>query len=176
MAASLAALGVDEHTWLGYPDGGCADVDADGPVAALAVVITAVAPDTIVTFGPVGLTGHPDHQAVSRWATAAWLAARPSARLWYATLLPSFHERWGALNEQVGLFAADEPLPCTHDADVAGVVVCDGAVLDAKMAALLAHDSQTRPLRTLVGDDAYRQWFRVEAFKDAADILVGGRV
>ena len=26
MAASLAAVGVREHHWLGYPDGGCADV------------------------------------------------------------------------------------------------------------------------------------------------------
>jgi LmbE family N-acetylglucosaminyl deacetylase len=175
MAASLAALGVAEHIWLDHPDGGCADVDADMAVAALADIITTVAPDTIVTFGPDGMTGHPDHRAVSRWATEAWLATRPDARLWYATMLPSFHERWGAINDQVGFFAPDEPLPCTDDADVAGVIVCDGAMLDAKLAALYAHDSQTRPLRTMVGDAAYRQWFRVEAFADAADVLVGGR-
>ena len=43
------------------------------------------------------------------------------------------------------------------------------------MAALDAHDSQTRGLRAMVGDAAYRQWFRVEAFADASDVLVGGR-
>ena len=115
------------------------------PIAEIADVIAAVAPDTIVTFGPDGMTGHPDHQAVSRWATAAWIATRPSARLWYATLLPSFHERWGALNDEVGLFAPDVPPPCTDDASAAAVVVCDGPLLDAKMAALDAHASQTRP-------------------------------
>jgi LmbE family N-acetylglucosaminyl deacetylase len=182
MTASLSALGVVEHSWLGYPDGGCASIPDDIAVAEISDVITAVAPDTIVTFGPDGMTGHPDHQAVSRWATAAWLAVRSPARLWYATLLPSFHERWGTLNDQVGLFTPDEPPPCTDDADTAAVVVCDGPVLDAKMAALDAHASQTRALRSMVGDAAYRQWFRVEAFKDASraslrasEILVGGR-
>ena len=34
--------------------------------------IEAVRPDTIVTFGPEGMTGHPDHCAVSAWTTAAW--------------------------------------------------------------------------------------------------------
>ena len=99
MTASLAALGVTEHTWLDYPDGGCAAIPDDIAIAEIADVIAAVAPDTIVTFGPDGMTGHPDHQAVSRWATAAWIATRPSARLWYASLLPSFHERWGSLND-----------------------------------------------------------------------------
>ena len=29
LAACLGILGVKEHRWLGYPDGGCADVDID---------------------------------------------------------------------------------------------------------------------------------------------------
>jgi hypothetical protein len=58
----------------------------------------------------------------------------------------------GALNDQVGFFAPDEPPPCTDDADGRAVVVCDGPLLDAKMAALDAHASQTRPLRAMVGD------------------------
>jgi LmbE family N-acetylglucosaminyl deacetylase len=169
MTASLAAVGVTEHTWLDYPDGGCAAIPDDIAIAEIADVIAAVAPDTIVTFGPDGMTGHPDHQVVSRWATAAWIATRPTARLWYATLLPSFHERWGALNDELGLFAPDEPPPCTDDEHAAAVVVCDGTLLDAKMAALDAHASQTRTLRAMVGDVAYREWFRIEAFADASD-------
>ena len=189
MTASLVALGVTEHTWLDYPDGGCAAIPDDIAITEIADVIAAVAPDTIVTFGPDGMTGHPDHQAVSRWATAAWIATRPSARLWYATLTPSFHERWGALNDEVGLFAPDVPPPCTDEEHAAALVVCDGPLLDAKLAALDAHASQTRGLRAMVGDVAYRQWFRVEAFADASDaslrayepigaasdVLVGGR-
>ena len=29
-------------------------------------------PDIIITFGPDGISGHPDHVAVSRWTTTAF--------------------------------------------------------------------------------------------------------
>ena len=34
-------------------------------------VLDGVGADTVVTFGADGMTGHPDHVAVGRWATAA---------------------------------------------------------------------------------------------------------
>jgi LmbE family N-acetylglucosaminyl deacetylase len=165
MAASLAAVGVDEHQWLGYPDGGCAAIDPARAVADLATAIQRVRPDVIVTFGPDGMTGHPDHRAVSAWVTTAWRRHCPAAQLWHATQLASFHERWGELNERIGIFGDAEP-PSTDDADAVAVIRCTGAVLDAKVAALHAHDSQTAPLVEAVGEDTYRQWFSVEAFAD----------
>ena len=33
-----------------------------------------------MTFGPEGMTGHPDHQAVSAWVEAAWRSLRPRRR------------------------------------------------------------------------------------------------
>ncbi len=102
MAASLAAIGVDEHRWLGYSDGACADADEGEAITTIGEIIDAVEPHTIVTFGPDGMTGHPDHCAVSAWTTAAWASRRrhyPGSRLWYATLLPSFHQEWGGLND-----------------------------------------------------------------------------
>ena len=48
MTASLAALGVTEHTWLDYPDGGCAAIPDDIAIAEIADVIAAVAPDSLV--------------------------------------------------------------------------------------------------------------------------------
>src|SRR5690242_7783466 len=61
---SLAILGVDEVHLLGFEDGHCAEHDATDVVAT---IIDDVAPDVIVTFGPDGMTGHPDHRTVSRW-------------------------------------------------------------------------------------------------------------
>lgn len=175
LAASLAAVGVREHHRLGYPDGGCADVGANRAMAELAAVIDELRPDTIVTFGPDGMTGHPDHRAVSDWTTAAWRAHRPEARLWYATLLPSFHARWGALNAELGIFPSDATPPCTADEDVALIVRCEARLLDAKVAALRAHRSQTAPLIAQVGDETYREWWSTEAFVDAATVLTGSR-
>jgi LmbE family N-acetylglucosaminyl deacetylase len=162
LRASLAVLDVHEHHLLGFADGGCADVDATGRLVEL---IDEVRPDTIVTFGPDGITGHPDHRAVSVWSTAAWHASDRRARLWYATLTPRFHGDWGALNDRIGVFA--ERPPCVDERDLAHSVRLDGAELDQKVEALLAHASQATPLRDLVGHDVYRQWWRTESFVDA---------
>jgi LmbE family N-acetylglucosaminyl deacetylase len=163
LRTSLAVLGVHEHEMLGYPDGSCLDHDATGTIAE---VIDAVRPDTIVTFGPDGMTGHPDHRAVSQWVTTAWHASGRRARLWYATLTPDFHATWGELNDRVGLWADVDQPPCVEERDLARSVRLDGAFLDQKIDALCAHASQTRPLRELVGFDTYRDWWRTESFVD----------
>ena len=71
---ALAILGVTEHHWLDYPDGGCADVDQDEAVRRVTALMAEVQPDTVLTFGPDGMTGHDDHKAACRWATAAFEA------------------------------------------------------------------------------------------------------
>src|SRR4051812_15672679 len=74
LAGSLAAVGVTEHEFLGFHDGHCADVRLDTGTAAVLRLLHDVQPDTILTFGPEGMTGHTDHVAVSRWVTEAWQA------------------------------------------------------------------------------------------------------
>lgn len=61
---ALGMLGVSEHYWLDYADGGCAQVDAESAVRRLVAIIKDVQPDTILTFGPDGMTGHADHIAI----------------------------------------------------------------------------------------------------------------
>jgi len=72
LAACLGVLGVTEHRWLGYGDGRCADVPDEEAVAVLAEVMAEVRPDAVLTFGPDGGTGHPDHVAACRWSTLAF--------------------------------------------------------------------------------------------------------
>ena len=66
-AESLAAVGVTEHRWLGHRDGTLHQVSAARGVAQVERLIAEIRPDTIVTFGPDGMTGHHDHRAVSDW-------------------------------------------------------------------------------------------------------------
>jgi LmbE family N-acetylglucosaminyl deacetylase len=169
LAASLAAVGVEEHHVLGYPDGGCADVPADDAVARLRAVLREVAPHTIVTFGPDGMTGHADHRTVSAWTTRAWREAGGPARLWYATKTPGFHREWGGFNDQIGLFDRDGPPPQAGPDELALALRCDGPLLDTKIAALAAHHSQTAALVTLMGPARYREWVAEEAFAAAAE-------
>jgi LmbE family N-acetylglucosaminyl deacetylase len=89
MEASLAVLGVSEHYWLDYVDGTCETVeDAEG-TAKVAAIIADVQPDTVLTFGPDGRTGHPDHLAVHRWTTMAFEASAPSGAGLHYSVLPS---------------------------------------------------------------------------------------
>src|SRR5687767_5080808 len=87
LARCLEVLGVSEHHWLGYGDGRCADAPASEAAGSLCDRIDALRPDTVLTFGPDGITGHPDHQAVSAWVTAAFdRAAPPGARLLHSAV------------------------------------------------------------------------------------------
>jgi LmbE family N-acetylglucosaminyl deacetylase len=65
--ASCAAgrLGVRRLHLLGLPDGGLASFDVLGRLrSALVAVIDSLRPAAIITFGPEGGTGHPDHRLV----------------------------------------------------------------------------------------------------------------
>ena len=168
LRTSLAALDVDELHLLGFMDGECTWNDGTDQIADL---IGEIAPDVIVTFGPDGMTNHPDHLAISAWTTDAWHAARPQAELWYATLGTDFHAKWGALSDHVGLFAEQPTPPCTADRDLAARVTLDSETLDRKMAALQAHRSQTTGLIEAVGMGTYREWWRTEYFVAAERAL-----
>lgn len=161
---SLAALGVSEHRWLGHHDGELPEVRRTAAVDQVAGLIDEVRPDTIVTFGPDGMTGHADHRTVSSWVTEAWLATGRASRLWYATLTPSFHQTWGPLNEEIGLWFEGAQPPVTPEEALAAQVVCDEVLAELKDRALRAHASQIDGLVAMVGEERFRSWWAVEAF------------
>jgi LmbE family N-acetylglucosaminyl deacetylase len=58
-------LGVRQLHILGLPDGGLASFDVLGKLrTGLAAIIDSIKPAAIITFGPEGGTGHPDHRLV----------------------------------------------------------------------------------------------------------------
>lgn len=166
LAASLAVLGVSEHRQLGYPDGGCAAVPAGEAVDRLAALVAEVRPDTVLTFGPDGVTGHPDHRTVSAWATAAVSRSGPGCapRLLYAARTEAWCERFDPLHRTIGVFPPG--LPARFPADrVAFEVVLPDDLLDRKVAALMAQASQVAPLVEALGADAFRTWVGTECFR-----------
>jgi len=63
-------LGVRQLHLLGLPDGGLASFDELGKLrSGLAAIIDSLKPAVIITFGPEGGTGHPDHRLVGDVAT-----------------------------------------------------------------------------------------------------------
>ena len=68
-------LGVRDVHFLGYGDGRLDQADPDEAIRKIVGHIRRVRPQVVVTFGPDGLYGHPDHIAISQLTTAAVAAA-----------------------------------------------------------------------------------------------------
>ncbi|WJY48667.1 PIG-L family deacetylase [Streptomyces chengbuensis] len=169
LAQCLAVLGVHEHHWLGYRDGQCAAVPRSRAVGRLGDIIACVRPDTVLTFGPDGITGHPDHRTVSDWTTAAFARAAPDgARLLHATFAERRGPRWAALNERLGIFPPGLPV-LTPDRLLAVDVVLDARTADRKVRALAAQRTQTAELMALLGLERFTAWVGDESFVDATD-------
>jgi LmbE family N-acetylglucosaminyl deacetylase len=85
LRAAASVLGVRDVALLDYRDGHLDRAEPREAIAAIASHLKRVRPDVVITFGPDGAYGHPDHIAVSQFATAAIVeAAEPSvAKLYY---------------------------------------------------------------------------------------------
>jgi LmbE family N-acetylglucosaminyl deacetylase len=79
LRAAASALGVRELSILDYRDQQLDRANPREAVATIAGHIRRVQPDVVLTFGPEGAYGHPDHIAISQFTTAAIVAAADSA-------------------------------------------------------------------------------------------------
>lgn len=75
LRCAAEALGLREVSLLDLIDGEVDQADPGPVIAAIARHIRRVRPQVVVTFGPEGVYGHPDHIAISQLATAAAVAA-----------------------------------------------------------------------------------------------------
>lgn len=173
LADCLAVLGVTEHRFWDYPDGGCADVPDDEAADRLVALIRDMRPDTVLTFGPDGGTGHPDHRAACRWTTLALdrLAAEPSSeprpRLLYATKSARWQAERAALFDPAAvMMVADLRPETTAEDELAVWLRCSGPLLDRKVAALQAQRSQVGPFVEMIGAEGYRDFVADEYFRD----------
>lgn len=166
LRASLAILGVHDLRFLGLRDGECDLTDDDWGADTIARAIAEVRADTVVTFGPDGMTNHADHRAVSRWATEAWRRDR-SSELLYATVTHDWAARHREMHDRIGVWGdfADNRPASVGRASVALEYRLDDAELDRKRAALAAHGSQTDGLAAMIGEDVYRRWYQAERFR-----------
>jgi N-acetylglucosamine malate deacetylase 2 len=72
LICAAKAIGLDEVSILdGYADGAVAEESFERLVTEIAAWLAERRPNAVITFGPHGVTGHPDHIAVgnaTRWA------------------------------------------------------------------------------------------------------------
>lgn len=88
LRCAAKALGVKELILLDYMDGELDKVEPQNIVSQIADLICKMRPDVMITFGPFGVTGHPDHIAISQFTLAAITAAASPALGGEASLPP----------------------------------------------------------------------------------------
>lgn len=72
LRCACAALGLRPPLLLDYGDGTLAAQDEEIATRQITEIIEQLRPQTLLSWPLDGLSGHPDHQAVSRWATRAF--------------------------------------------------------------------------------------------------------
>jgi len=166
---SLDVLGVKEHHFLQGP----VDIDMDtglDPAGADQVrqIMKDVGPDTVLTFGPEGMTGHVAHQDVSRWTGEAFNeVAKPGARLYHAVFPTSLGEEWLEKLAPFDIFRPGTPNVVADDA-IDLYFELPSELLDRKIASIKEHASQIEALYEVFGDEGFRRFMAKEGFVLAA--------
>lgn len=130
--AAAHVLGLGEVRFLGYHDGQLAQAEPEQVIGQLVKMMQEIRPQVVITFGPDGISGHPDHLAIHHFTTQAFDQAELPGRLFY--LAPS-----EATLQGCGVMPSQE----IAGGPVAGIDVGDYRV--AKVRAMQCHASQKPP-------------------------------
>ena len=161
----LAILGVDEHTWLDLPD---IDMDTGLPdegYARVREIVADVQPDTILTFGPDGMTDHAAHKDVSRWATHSLReAGKPGSSVHYATVTPEWADEFVPIWEPFNVFRPGTPIVTPRE-ELSIDYRLPADINDLKVKAILEHESQVGAIFEAVGEDVWWREMSTEFFR-----------
>jgi LmbE family N-acetylglucosaminyl deacetylase len=163
MRTAMSVLGVHDVIFMAAPDGGLAG-NEDALIEPLGDILRTVDPDMILSFGPEGITGHPDHIASSTVTTRVAQAEGYLDRLFYACETEAFHTEFQHLHDELGIWMGEQP-DGTSETDVVMRLDLAPHEFDRKRAALAGHASQTDGLAAAMGEDVYKQWWRSETFR-----------
>lgn len=165
---SLNILGVQEHIWLDYYDGTCAEVPMREGIERVKAIMDDTRPDSVFTFGPDGMTDHADHKAVCAWTTEAFKkSAKRGAKLYYATQTPEWAEEFVPRLNKFNTFAPGTP-PITPKEELAIHFELPQDILELKLKAIEAHVSQVEGMLNAFGEDFFRAGMKAEYFRLAA--------
>lgn len=163
LLSALKTLGVKEHFFLDYLDGTCHEISDDVAAKRIEEHIEACLPNSILTFGPDGLTGHPDHKAVSHWTTLA--AQSSQARLYYYVEEEEQYEKYmKELDKHFNIYCMIDKPPISAAANCEIALKLTPKLVQKKCAALKAMPSQTESMFSKVPPEFMRAALRYECF------------
>lgn len=130
LRCSCRALGIEPPRFLDYLDGTLAQVDEEQTVAQVVRAVQELCPQILFTWPPDGVSGHPDHVAVSSWTDAVFRRLTAPLALYHLVVPRSLAEAMGMSH-----------LHAVPDAEVT-LAVDVSAVWESKMAAIRCHRTQ----------------------------------
>ena len=172
LECACQALGVSPPLFLDHRDGTLSQVHDEQAVAQIEGVMRRLEPQVLLTWPPDGLSGHPDHVAVSRWTglalehAAAWGGR---AALYHLVLPQSVAQ---ALRMPHLHAIPDEQVTVTVDVN---------SVWEQKLAAIACHRTQAgaSPILTAPAERQRmflgREHFRRAVATEWPDLLLGLR-
>ncbi len=130
LRCACAVLGIQPSHLLDYPDGHLTEADPDRVIIDILTVFRQIHPNVLLSFGPDGLSGHPDHILVGQWAAEVFLRVEEIAGL-YTIAVPQ------SLAQSLGMRQV-HPVP-----DEAVALSVDiSSVWETKLAAMRCHATQ----------------------------------
>ncbi len=156
-AAACDALGVRHHRILGVPDKGVGEADPHWAVDRILEAFDAYRPGVVITFHRDGVSGHPDHIAVTRLVETAFDRAAQRgggpARLY----------EWGIPGEKARLY--ERPgLRVMPEHEMHACITPTGEAMDRKLRAIRCHATQIDFFKSMQSRFDYRteaspEWF-----------------
>lgn len=162
---ALKILGITAHHWLDYPDGGCIKVPEQSAASRLADYLGRYNPDTVLTFGPDGFTGHDDHKSVFRWIyQAVELSGSPAGIYCAVERQPAYDKYLKEADKQFNIyFNIDKPpVKTKEECDIYYELPPELCRLKRK--ALCAMPSQTKAFVEKFKPEEFEDMFCAEAF------------
>lgn len=170
MEDSLKVLGISEHHWLNYHDGECAHIPLTSAVTKLDEIIKEVQPDSILTFGPDGMTGHDDHKAVSRWVDQAVskLSSASQPTVYQVAVPAEWYEELGKdWDEEYDIFFNIDHPQVIPKAQIDLYYELPEELITQKLESLRVQPSQTGGMFTGIPQDELHETASHEAFMRA---------
>jgi LmbE family N-acetylglucosaminyl deacetylase len=191
LRAAAHTLGLREPHFLDYIDG---DLDQANPIEAIARIVAhmrRVKPHVVITFGPAGGYGHPDHIAISQFTTAACVAAADTsyagasdlpphsvAKLYYMAISRALADAYLAVFGDIIMHFDGMARHVVIDPEWAITTWLDtGAYEDTVWKAVFCHTSQLPAYSRLeqVPEQYQKVIWREQTFYRAFSLVNGGR-
>ncbi len=162
---AMQLLGITKHHWLDYKDGQCENAPKAEAVARIVGYIEKYKPDTIVTFAPDGMTGHPDHCCVSAWVSeAVKQSGLPIVVLQVVHTPRQYEEYLKVMDEKLNIFYKIDKPRLVPESECALHYVLPDDICKLKCEALRSMPSQTDSMFEKFDQDFLCKAFCSEAF------------